>query len=45
MTDVVSSPLTILGDSAAAVCDGDFCAIPDHHEAAIVNRRVDADEI
>jgi hypothetical protein len=45
MTDPVSTPLTLLGDSAAAVCEGDFCEIPEHHEQAIVNRRLDDDLI
>ena len=39
--DAATKPLTILGDANAAVCDGDFCEIPDHHEQAIVNARVD----
>ena len=51
MTDVVPTPQTIpgrisltpVGDPAAAVCVGAFCAIPDHHEKAIVNRRLDED--
>jgi hypothetical protein len=45
MTDAATTPLTIVGDPNAAVCEGDFCEIPQHHEAAIINRRVDADEI
>ena len=40
-----SAPLTLLGDPAAAVCDGDFCEIPAHHEQSIVNRRLDDDRI
>ena len=51
MTDAVTTPqttpgripLTPVGDPSAAVCVGDFCAIPDHHEQAIVNRRLDED--
>jgi hypothetical protein len=39
------SPLTVLGDPTAAACDGDFCVIPDHHEQAIINRRLDDDAI
>jgi hypothetical protein len=35
--------LHTLGDPAAAACEGDFCAIPDHHEQAVVNRRLDED--
>jgi hypothetical protein len=45
MTDPTTSPLTLLGDATAAVCDGDFCEIPEHHEQAIVNRRLDDDRI
>ena len=45
MTEPATSPLTLLGDSAAAVCEGDFCEIPDHHEQAIVNRRLDDDSV
>ena len=45
MTDAVTKPLTILGDQNAAVCDGDFCEIPDHYEQTIVNRRLDDDRI
>jgi hypothetical protein len=45
MTDAATTPLTIVGDPNAAVCEGDFCEIPQNHEAAIINRRVDADEI
>jgi hypothetical protein len=45
MTDPVTSPLTLLGDPSAAACDGDFCEIPDHHEQAIVNARLDDDRI
>lgn len=45
MTEPATSPLTLLGDSTAAVCEGDFCEIPEHHEAAIINRRLDDDRI
>jgi hypothetical protein len=38
-------PLTILGDQSAAACDGEFCAIPEHPEQAIVNRRLDDDAV
>ncbi|HEY8913906.1 hypothetical protein [Lacisediminihabitans sp.] len=36
-------PLQIVGDPNVASCDGDFCEIPDHHEQAVVNRRLDED--
>jgi hypothetical protein len=45
MTDPVTSPLTMVGDATAAVCDGDFCELPEHREQAIVNRRLDDDRI
>lgn len=44
MTDAATTPLLILG-TAGAACEGDFCAIPDHHEQAVVNRRLDSDEV
>ncbi|MCU1550539.1 MAG: hypothetical protein JWR36_1099 [Glaciihabitans sp.] len=45
MTDTASTPLQILGDATAAACDGDFCEIPEHHEQAIINARVDSNNI
>jgi hypothetical protein len=44
MSEKEPAPLLILGDSSAAVCDGDFCEIPDHHEQSVINRRIDAGE-
>ena len=41
MTDATTGPLTLVGDPNAAVCDGEFCEIPEHHEQAVVNRRID----
>jgi hypothetical protein len=41
----MTMPLQIVGDPNAAACDGDFCAIPDHHEQAVVNRRLDDDAV
>jgi hypothetical protein len=38
-------PLTFLGDQSAAACEGEFCAIPEHPEQAIVNRRLDDDAV
>lgn len=48
--DAMTAPLPViklepLGDPAAAACDGDFCAIPEHHTQAIVNRRIDDDAV
>ncbi|MFC5501838.1 hypothetical protein ACFPJ4_06245 [Lysinimonas soli] len=37
--------LQLIGDPTAAACDGDFCAIPAHHEQAVMNRRVDDDRV
>lgn len=34
-----------LGDPSAAVCEGDFCEIPEHHTQAVVNRRLDDDAV
>ena len=36
--------LQLLG-TVGAVCEGDFCEIPDHHEQAVVNRRLDEDAV
>ena len=38
-------PLTSLGDPTAAACEGDFCAIPDHHTQAVINRKLDEDAV
>lgn len=38
-------PLTIVGDAEAGACVGDSCVIPDHHEQAVVNARLDSDEV
>ncbi len=55
MTDAATMPLTIitpsmmkfqqLGDPSAAACEGDFCEIPDHHQQAVINRRLDEDAV
>ena len=34
-----------LGVPVADSCDGDFCVIPDHHEQAVMNRRLDDDAV
>jgi hypothetical protein len=44
MTDAATGPLTIIGEAGAA-CEGDACEIPEHHEQAIVNRRLDFDSV
>jgi hypothetical protein len=48
--DAATMPLPVikleqLGDPAAAACEGDFCAIPEHHQQAVVNRKLDSDDI
>jgi hypothetical protein len=48
--DAMTAPVPMitlqpLGDSAAASCDGDFCAIPDHHTQAVINRKLDDDAV
>ena len=43
--DAATMPLQIVGDPEAAACEGDFCAIPAHHEQAIVNRALDSDNV
>jgi hypothetical protein len=45
VTDTVKITLELVGDPSAAACEGDFCAIPDHHEQAVVNRRLDDDNV
>ncbi|MCY7412978.1 MAG: hypothetical protein LH471_08110 [Salinibacterium sp.] len=54
MTDAMAAPgrivapgftLRLLGDPGAAVCEGEVCVIPDHHQQAIVNRWIDDDAI
>jgi hypothetical protein len=45
VTDATTGQLIVLGDPAAAACEGDFCVIPDHHEQAVVNRRLDDDAV
>jgi hypothetical protein len=47
MTDAttVTTPFTMVGDATAAACEGDFCAVPDHHEQAVVNALLDSDNI
>jgi len=50
MTDAVTipasvTPLQLVGDADAAACVGDFCAIPEHHEQAVVNRKLDDDAV
>jgi hypothetical protein len=37
-------PLQSLVDAAES-CDGEVCAIPEHHTQAVVNRKVDEDLI
>ena len=37
--------LTLVDTPVAPSCDGDFCAVPDNHTQAAVNRRVDSDDI
>ena len=48
--DAVTKPQPIislrpLGDPGAAACVGDFCAVPEHHTQAIVNRRLDENAV
>jgi hypothetical protein len=45
MTDATLTPFTLVGAPDAAVCDGDFCVIPDHNEQKVVNRKLDDDAV
>ena len=40
-----TQPLLIVGTPDADLCAGDFCAIPEHHLQAVVNRAIDAGNI
>jgi hypothetical protein len=40
-----TQPLLIVGEADAAVCEGDFCEIPEHHNQAVVNRALDSDNV
>ena len=37
--------LKLMGDANAASCDGDFCEMPEHHNQAVVNRKLDDDAV
>jgi hypothetical protein len=43
--DAATMPLQVIGSQDAASCDGDVCAIPVHHEQAVVNRALDSDRV
>jgi len=50
VTSAATMPIEIiklqpLGDLDAAACEGDFCAIPDHHNQAVINRKLDDDAV
>ncbi|MEO5534410.1 MAG: hypothetical protein ABIR17_04685 [Pseudolysinimonas sp.] len=47
MTEPNPAPLVLemVGDTAAEVCEGEFCVIPPHHDQHVMNRRVDSDNI
>ena len=49
MMDAATAPtptisLLPLGDAAPG-CEGDFCAIPENHTQALVNRKLDSDDV
>lgn len=37
--------LKAFGDPNVDACVGDVCVIPDHHEQAVMNRRLDEDAV
>lgn len=43
MSEKTVTPLLLVGSPDAAACEGDFCAVPEKHEQALVNERLDAD--
>jgi len=50
MTSSATMPIEIvklqpLGDANAASCEGDFCEVPEHHNQAVINRRLDDDAV
>ena len=45
MTEAMTAPITVVGSGAAESCDGEFCAIPEHHTQAVINRKIDDDQI
>jgi hypothetical protein len=44
MTESLTAPITLIGEPAES-CDGDFCAIPEHHTQAVINRKLDDDAV
>jgi len=40
-----TQPLLIVGEPDAAMCDGDYCELPEHREQAVVNRAIDSDRV
>ena len=48
--DAATAPIPVialqrLGEPTADACEGDFCAIGDHHTQAVVNRTPDEDAV
>jgi hypothetical protein len=44
--DAATLPIPIVrlqrvGNPAADACEGDSCRIPEHHQQAVINRRID----
>lgn len=40
-----TQPLLIVGEADVDLCEGDVCAIPEHHDQAVVNRALDSDRV
>lgn len=45
MTDASHTPLQVLGEPDAVPVDGAVTELPEHHEHAIMNRRLDEDAV
>lgn len=50
MTDALTAPIPLVTPLGLIVepaesCEGDFCAIPEHHTQAVVNRKLDDDAV
>jgi len=43
MSEKTVTPLLLVGTPDAAACEGDFCAVPEQRDRALVNERLDAD--
>ncbi len=45
MTEFTGVTILPVGESDAAVCEGDVCVVPPHPEQRAMNRRLDDDRV